>query len=216
MVLATISISHAGSELEPEPRTTGAIAVDQEGSGMTSAASANVETVRNGTAVTPLTDQMPEGTDTDIADLDDGTVIDNPQTPAEALIEDGEVETDVAASPSMASDVQPTSYSGLTPPDVQRDGYAPVIVNEITAGEMTNAAVFNTADERLGEIGSLTMGADGTPEGAVIDVGGFLGLGETAVDVPLDSLTILKSETDMRVYIDATAEQLESFRRQDG
>ena len=46
----------------------------------------------------------------------------------------------------------------------------------------------------------------------MIDVGGFLGLGEHSVAVPMEDLTIMRTAEgdNLRVYIDATEEALES------
>ncbi len=48
--------------------------------------------------------------------------------------------------------------------------------------------VYNNQNEKLGEISELIMSANGQIAGAVIGVGGFLGMGERDVMVPLTQL----------------------------
>jgi hypothetical protein len=82
----------------------------------------------------------------------------------------------------------------------------------LTAEMLTGARVYGVNNEDVGEIHSLLLDANGTIDRAVIDVGGFLGLGEKQVAVTFDELTILRKDggDDVSVYIDATQEVLEA------
>jgi len=63
----------------------------------------------------------------------------------------------------------------------------------------------------VGEIGELLLAEDGKIESAVINVGGFLGMGEKPVAVTFEELQLLRNEDgELRVYIDATKENLEA------
>ena len=48
---------------------------------------------------------------------------------------------------------------------------------------------------------------------AVVDVGGFLGIGEKAVALPMSSLDVLQQEggDDLRIYVSQTEEELEAM-----
>ena len=46
---------------------------------------------------------------------------------------------------------------------------------------------------------------------AIIDVGGFLGMGEHSVAVPIDDLVIYQKDDDIRIYLPWTREQLEAL-----
>lgn len=46
---------------------------------------------------------------------------------------------------------------------------------------------------------------------AIIDVGGFLGLGAHRVAVPVEDLMVYRSDTDLRIYLPWTREQLEAL-----
>lgn len=98
-----------------------------------------------------------------------------------------------------------------TGPQVAVDGFDRVTPDELTIEDLTGAPVIGVNDEEVGEVGKLLVTDDGALDRAVIDVGGFLGLGEREVAVSLDELTILRTSNgdDLRVYIDASQEALE-------
>lgn len=103
----------------------------------------------------------------------------------------------------------------LQRPAVERDGYQDAQmedVQQLTSEDIEGASVYGASDETVGEIDRLIMSADGKVEQVVINVGGFLGLGEKPVAVTFDELQILKSAdgTDYRIYIDSTEEALEA------
>ncbi|MCX7559271.1 PRC-barrel domain-containing protein [Sulfitobacter sp. F26204] len=99
----------------------------------------------------------------------------------------------------------------LTPPAIERDGYITAKVDDLTAEDLTGARVYGPNDEDVGEIGELLLTDDGKMDRVVIDVGGFLGMGEHHVAVTFEELQIVRMEdgSDLRVYIDSTQETLE-------
>ena len=101
----------------------------------------------------------------------------------------------------------------MTRPTVARDGYTELAMDDLTTEAVTGASVYDANDKRIGEIGELVMSSDGKLQDAVIDVGGFLGLGEKPVAVSFQSLQILRDEagSDVRVYVDTTEEQLKAL-----
>jgi sporulation protein YlmC with PRC-barrel domain len=56
------------------------------------------------------------------------------------------------------------------------------------ASKLIGVDVYNQQNEKLGEINELIMTSNGQIAGAVIGVGGFLGMGERDVMVPLNQL----------------------------
>ncbi|UWQ22139.1 PRC-barrel domain-containing protein [Jannaschia sp. W003] len=65
----------------------------------------------------------------------------------------------------------------------------------------------------IGEIGDLIIGVDGTLEAVVVDVGGFLGMGERQVAVRWDALRGVREEDDEAEYflgLNTTKEALEA------
>lgn len=65
--------------------------------------------------------------------------------------------------------------------------------------------VKNAADETIGEIESVFVRPDGTVDGVMVSVGGFLGMGEREVKVGWNDLKI--SQNDEKVTVDTTQDQ---------
>ncbi|WP_056032302.1 PRC-barrel domain-containing protein [Loktanella sp. 3ANDIMAR09] len=93
------------------------------------------------------------------------------------------------------------------------DGYTQLMNADVTAEQLTDAAVFGTNDEEIGEISDLIVSDDGMIQQVVIEVGGFLGLGEKAVAVDFADVTIMQETDgdDIRASIPQTEEQLEEL-----
>jgi hypothetical protein len=72
-------------------------------------------------------------------------------------------------------------------------------------------SVYNTADENLGDINDILIGATGQVDGVVLGVGGFLGMGEKNVAVPFNAVTA-NTDADGRVKltVNLTKDQLDA------
>ncbi len=71
---------------------------------------------------------------------------------------------------------------------------APVTVDTLSAmnsDDLIGANVRNSANEVIGKIDSLLLTQDARIVGAVIDVGGFLGIGAHQVVVPMEQLSMI-------------------------
>lgn len=99
-----------------------------------------------------------------------------------------------------------------------RDGYRRTEVHDLTTADVENATVYGREDETIGTINSLKVDKDGKINDAVIDVGGFLGIGAHPVVIPFSELTVLRelNGTNVRVHLDATKEKLKAMPRHDG
>lgn len=99
------------------------------------------------------------------------------------------------------------------PGPIAREGYRDAEPEELTAETLKGISVFGSKDEDIGEVGELILSEDGKQiERVVLDVGGFLGLGEHNVAVTMDELRIIRAKEgdDFRVYVNATQEELEA------
>jgi hypothetical protein len=83
----------------------------------------------------------------------------------------------------------------------------------LTVEEMTGAPVFGPTGEQFGAVGSLVIDPQGKVEAALVDLGGFLGIGVKQVILPLDDLEIERETGSgaVRVYSAATAEELDAM-----
>lgn len=138
------------------------------------------------------------------------TAVDETRTGAENLAQQVEA-TDEA---------MPTDRTMLRrPANIDRAGYMVADPADLTAERLTGARVFTSTDEDIGEIDELLLSEDGTTvEQVVVDVGGFLGIGEHEVAVTMEELHIMRSDDgmDFRVYMDATQEELEAQPEYEG
>lgn len=98
-----------------------------------------------------------------------------------------------------------------------RNGYDRMEIHNLTAAALEGATVYGRDDETIGSIRSLQISTDGRITGAVIDVGGFLGIGVHSVLVPFSGLTVLRETdgSDLRVNIDTTKDKLAAMPRHD-
>lgn len=150
------------------------------------------------------------------------------QMAAEAEAETEEMAAEVEAEVEADATVEGTAATGgatlttdmdrplLTRPLVEREGYQEVeaaMVRQMTAEDLENARIYGVNDEDIGEIEELLVNDNGEIDRVLIDVGGFLGMGERRVAVSFEELQVLRNAegNDVRIYIDSTEEALESL-----
>ncbi|MDU8944632.1 PRC-barrel domain-containing protein [Ovoidimarina sediminis] len=98
---------------------------------------------------------------------------------------------------------------------VEREGYEMAKIEELTTDDLTGARVYDANGEWIGEIDQLNVNDSGQIERAVIDVGGFLGLGEKPVLLELAEMDIMREadDGDFRVEVTKTKAELEAMPR---
>lgn len=81
----------------------------------------------------------------------------------------------------------------------------------LTAEELIGTNAYGPADEHLGAIGDVILGADAsTVEGVIIDFGGFLGIGTKPVAVSIENLRYALDENrNEYLFVNVTREQLD-------
>ncbi len=81
----------------------------------------------------------------------------------------------------------------------------------MTAEELIGTNAYGPADEHLGAIGDVILGADAsTVEGVIIDFGGFLGIGTKPVAVSIENLRYATDENGNEyLFVNVTREQLD-------
>jgi len=86
-------------------------------------------------------------------------------------------------------------------------------LSSFTADELEGMPVYGSEGDRVGEVERIILTQEGEVETIVVDVGGFLGLGEKPVAVSLDQLLAGEDEAngEMRLSVNHTEEELESM-----
>lgn len=99
-----------------------------------------------------------------------------------------------------------------------RNGYDRTQTHDLTAADVEGAHVYGRDDETIGSVQSLRIGTDGNITDAIIDVGGFLGMGAHSVLLPFSELTVLRQTdgSDLRVHLDTTKDKLKAMPHHDG
>ncbi|WP_394179664.1 PRC-barrel domain-containing protein [Yoonia maritima] len=101
----------------------------------------------------------------------------------------------------------------VTSPMIENGELVSAQADIMVAADLEGAVVYDETDAEIGEVSEIILSADGKAEKAVIDVGGFIGIGEKSVAVPFKDLALMKTEVDgdIVVYVSATKEELEAM-----
>lgn len=96
------------------------------------------------------------------------------------------------ASVASALSSAPDATGARVAPDTTAAGTAQpsVPLSELSATDLLDEAIRGPEGERIGEISEVVIADDGTLDAVVVDVGGFLGIGEKQVAVALENLTV--------------------------
>lgn len=175
----------------------------------------------------------PEGTATDdpaTGTVTDGTATDGTATDGTATDGMDTGTTDAPAGDMPATD---TGTAGTADDDARLtisppEGYAEQDV-VLTTDNLEGATVYDVDGDDIGEVHGLIFangtstfseGADGTADDtaeishAILDIGGWLGIGQHRVAIPLSDLVVYTNNDDaedVRIYLPRTQEQLEAL-----
>ncbi len=153
------------------------------------------------TQTQPSTPPDPTTTQTQPSSPDTSTQAETPTTPAPAP---------QAESPKPAPDTSTQAEVKESQPDQEQ-----IVLQDadsILASSMIGTSVYAPNDEVIGDINDIIVNTDGTVQGVVIGVGGFLGLGEKDVAVTMKSLTLTpeRDGSAPRLVLNSTKEELEA------
>lgn len=184
-----------------EGAATGAAAGVAAGAAATSAAA-------DASVADPMTDDaITEGAADDVIGTDDAA-----GATADSTAGDPNAEVP-AANEAVASVEEGTAAATAEGGTSMRDGYVAADMTMMTSETLTGAAVYDQNDESIGEISNLVLAADGQVQQVIVDVGGFLGIGEKPVAIDIAQMEILQADggTDIRIYVPMTREELEAL-----
>lgn len=94
-----------------------------------------------------------------------------------------------------------------------RDKFEMASLDNLTTEKLTGAYVYDANDEWIGEVDRLIITDTGELTQAIVDVGGFLGLGEKPVAINIKDMEIMRrgDSDDLRVYLSKTEAELEQM-----
>ncbi|UWQ53420.1 PRC-barrel domain-containing protein [Leisingera caerulea] len=103
------------------------------------------------------------------------------------------------------------SMSDAVNPDADGPAMEALAEGEMTTEALTGAWTYDSNDEHIGEVSQVIVNTSGSVEAVIIDVGGFLGIGEKPVELTMGDLDIGKMDGDIRVKTHLTREELEAL-----
>ena len=84
-------------------------------------------------------------------------------------------------------------------------------VDKISTNDFVGTTVYGADDAKVGEIGDVVLSTDKKVDAVIVDVGGFLGMGEKQVAVGLEKLKFMTDKDGNRyLYTNFTKAQLEA------
>ncbi len=97
-----------------------------------------------------------------------------------------------------------------------RGGQSDVAFTSLTSDDLVGTAVYGADDNWVGQISELALTESGEVEAVIVDVGGFLGIGTRPVALTMEQIQLRRGEgglfrDDLRAYVNATQEELESL-----
>ncbi|MBK8439596.1 MAG: PRC-barrel domain-containing protein [Rhodobacter sp.] len=121
------------------------------------------------------------------------------------------------AEPPIADPATQEAVTSVTEPQADPLPGETVDLSTWVEDDLIGMRVYGPNDEDVGEISAVAVGTDGKIEGAVVDVGGFLGIGEKKVALDSGMLMLVReADGDSWFRVGATQEQLESMEPQMG
>jgi hypothetical protein len=114
--------------------------------------------------------------------------------------------TDTAQAPAGTAATDTTQTAAI-----DRSTLTEMPADKISADNLIGTTVYGADDANLGEISDIVLTGDNSVDAIVVDVGGFLGIGEKPVAVAMDNLKFMNDKDgNTYLYTNLTKEQLES------
>jgi len=129
---------------------------------------------------------------------------------AEATATADASDTEAASDAEMQTAASGNSAFG---DDFNREGFSAAADDYLTTENLTGARVYDTNDKWVGEISELLVDDQGKITDAIVDVGGFLGIGEKPVALQLTDLKILREDDgdEVKIYTAMAEDELKSM-----
>jgi len=121
------------------------------------------------------------------------------------------------ASNEPAATAPAAAPSDTTAPDqtrtaaIDKSTLTEMPVGEIRGDDLKGTTVYGANDAKIGEIGDVVLSPDKKTDAVIVNVGGFLGIGEKEVAVGMDNLKFMTDKDGKKyLYTSFTKEQLEA------
>jgi sporulation protein YlmC with PRC-barrel domain len=154
--------------------------------------------------------------------------------PASAASSDVTTSAPMAAAPADTTTTAPADTTAAAPADttttapaadtaenvpatdttqtsaIDKSALTEMPVGDIRSEDLVGTTVYGADDVKVGEIGDIALAADKKVDAVIVDVGGFLGIGEKEVAVGMDNLKFMTDKDGKKyLYTSFTKDQLE-------
>jgi sporulation protein YlmC with PRC-barrel domain len=194
------AVDCAANPADPACASSGAQTQNNDAATGTETGQSTTTTTDPATGTGTTTGQSTTGTDTTTGTAGSTTGTDTTTTTGQSTT----TTTDPAVTTGSTTDPATTSTtdSSTTLKGVDKD---------FLASNFIGKTVYSSARENIGEINDMIVSRDGKVHQVVIGVGGFLGIGEKDVAVPMDQLSMITDENGAQMLsISSTRADLES------
>jgi len=114
------------------------------------------------------------------------------------------------AAENGATGDQPAATDTTTTAAIDKSTLTQMPATDLKAEELVGTTVYGANDENIGEIKDIVLTKDGKVDAVIIDVGGFLGMGEKPVAVGFDNLAFMADKDGKKyLYTNFSKEQLD-------
>lgn len=124
---------------------------------------------------------------------------------------------DTAAAPNTNDVAATTTNNEAAPADktataaIDKSSLTEMPMDKISTKDFIGTNVYGADDAKVGEIGDVVMTGDKKVDAVIVDVGGFLGMGEKQVAIGLEKLKFMSDKDGNRyLYTNFTKAQLEA------
>jgi sporulation protein YlmC with PRC-barrel domain len=157
----------------------------------------------------PDFDRRPYDLTTPVAS--DGAATQPSETTAMAPAPATETAPAVDQAAQDSSTAAPAAPDATTTAAIDKSTLSELPAAEIRSEDLVGTTVYGAEDANVGEIGDVVLNTDGKIDAVIIDVGGFLGIGEKEVAVGMDNLSFMQdADGNKYLYTNFTKEQLEA------
>lgn len=133
---------------------------------------------------------------------------------------DGELLTTgfAASDANMTAEAPMDQTAAAIGGDDALEGYEPIPTAELTAERVLGANVYGMEGEDIATVDDLILDADGQITQAVMDVGGFIGVGTYTVALDIADIDVMwnAESEDVRAQVSMTQEELEALPEYEG
>lgn len=175
----------------------------------TTGAAATVQPDANAAATTEMPKQ--DGTATTATGTNDGGTKNNAVATTKETPEAAPGTDQPQSTTATTTTVMPKQDTATTEVTNEAAAAEASASSSVLASQFMGQTVYSAANESVGEINDIVMNRELDNIVAIIGVGGFLGIGEKDVAVPIEEITAVKDENNnLKLTIAATKEQLEA------